>query len=125
MVKTRQQASDPSRSAGRTGFEGSDVVNLNADLAQLLRTIVRGGGPHRDRPFACIRPPIRNEDGPFRSSASSKHRGEISVDDDGYDHATPSADEAEENSAAADATLNRGPCPTLTSPGLRSRGVRL
>jgi hypothetical protein len=35
-VKICQHAPDPSRTAGRTGFEGSDVVDLNSDLAKLL-----------------------------------------------------------------------------------------
>jgi hypothetical protein len=35
-IKIRQQAPDPSRTAGRTCFEGSDVADLNSDLAELL-----------------------------------------------------------------------------------------
>ena len=109
----RQHAADPSRTAGRTGFERSDVVNLNADLAQLLRSIIRGGGPLRDRPSTSTRRPSSSEDGPLRISASGKQREETFIDVDDYARATLLADEAEENAAAADAALNRGPCPTL------------
>ena len=44
MLKIRQHATDPSRTAGRTGFEGNHVSGLNAQLAGLLRSITRGGG---------------------------------------------------------------------------------
>jgi hypothetical protein len=36
IVKIRQHALDPSKTSGRTCFEGSNVVNLNAELAKLL-----------------------------------------------------------------------------------------
>ena len=47
-VKIRQHAQDPSRTAGRTGFEGGDVSDLNTNLSELLRTVGRGGGQRRD-----------------------------------------------------------------------------
>jgi hypothetical protein len=48
IVKICQHASDPSKTAGRTGFKGSDVADLNTDLiAKLLRSAVRGDGPPR------------------------------------------------------------------------------
>jgi len=44
VLKIRQHSQDPTRTNARTGLEGSQVSNLNNDLAQLLRSIVRGGG---------------------------------------------------------------------------------
>ncbi len=35
---------NPSRLAGRTGFEGGFISSLNFDLAELLRSIVKSGG---------------------------------------------------------------------------------
>ena len=81
VVKIRQHAADPTRTAGRTGFEGNDVVNLNTDLTQLLRSTVRGGRLPRDPPSAPVRDPTSREEGPFRSSASGKPRNKTSVDD--------------------------------------------
>ena len=42
-LKLRQHAQDPERTAGRTGFEGSEVADLNANLTKLLRSAARGG----------------------------------------------------------------------------------
>ena len=70
-VKIRQHAIDPSRTAGRTGFEGKDVANLNFDLAKVLRCTVIGGGQPRDRPTTSRQDPNRKEDGKIRGSATS------------------------------------------------------
>ena len=44
VLNIRQHSQDPIRTTARTGFEGSQVSKLNSDLAQLLRSLVRGGG---------------------------------------------------------------------------------
>ncbi len=121
VVKIRQHATDPSRTAGRTGFEGSDVVNLNADLSKLLRYAVRGGGPPRDRPPTSNLTPKRSEESPIRgTSAEGLCADPTGVDDDDK-CATPSADEEEEWAAAAEAAPDRGPCPTPAGHGIRTR----
>ncbi len=42
-TKIRQHAQDPSRSAGATGFEGSNFSTLNSSFSKLLRSTIRGG----------------------------------------------------------------------------------
>jgi hypothetical protein len=51
-IKIRQHAQDPSRIAGRTGFEGGCVSGLNSHLSELLRYNIRSGGGGAPRPVA-------------------------------------------------------------------------
>ena len=90
--KIRQHASDPSKTAEKTGFEQSGVVNLNAELAKLLRSAVRGGGQPRDRSSTSSQAPKHGKDGPFRGTATcNKQRAENTGDDE--ERSIPSADE--------------------------------
>ena len=93
MVKIRQHAVDPSRITRRTGFERIDVVNLNADLAKLLRSDVRGGGPPRDRPSPNSQAPRHREESPIRGTAAAKQSADLTGDYDNDERPTHSADE--------------------------------
>ncbi len=42
IAKLRQHAQDPTKSAGRSGFEGGFVSGLNSSFAELLRRLIRG-----------------------------------------------------------------------------------
>ena len=44
IAKLRQHAQDPTKQAGRTGFEGGFVSHLNCSFAELLRRLIRGRG---------------------------------------------------------------------------------
>ena len=44
IAKIRQHAQDPAKSAGRSGFEGGFVSQVNSTFAKLLRCNIRGGG---------------------------------------------------------------------------------
>ncbi len=101
-----------------TGFEGSDVVNLNTELAKLLRSAIRGGGPPRARSSTNSQAPKHGKDGPLRGTATSKQRAENSGDNEDYEErSTPSIDEDEEWAATAAAAPDQGPCPTSRSLG--------
>ena len=121
IVKIRQHAPDPSRTAGRTGFLGSNVANLNADLAKLLRFVVRGGGPPRDRPSTSSQAPRRSEDKPIRGTATSKRNADLASDYDNDERHIHSTDEEEVWVAALEAAPNHASCPTPDSSGPRSR----
>jgi len=42
IAKIRQHTQDPTKSAGRSGFEGGFVSHANSDFAELLRRTIRG-----------------------------------------------------------------------------------
>jgi len=44
IAKIRQHSKDPSKTAGRSGFEGRFVSPINDAFSQLIRRLIRGGG---------------------------------------------------------------------------------
>ncbi len=44
IAKLHQHAQDPTKSVGRSGFEGGFVSRLSSTFAELLRRLIKGGG---------------------------------------------------------------------------------
>jgi len=131
VLKIRQHSQDPARTAARTGFEGGQVSNLNSDLAQLLRSLVRGGG----RPSVAISSATCKAGGcaetrDFCHKPSPADKGTRAFDREkrkgDTDEASPptSADRAEEEAAAVACNTRHLGSPNSVQPGTGASGAR-
>ena len=124
-LKIRQHAQDPTKSAGRSGFEGSNVSGLNTHLAWLLRSFARNGGPRIavEATGSSSRAALVDHSSPHRSGSAFVSGATQDAEHLGYDAAAPEVDESgfntpgsadrEEEEAAADAAAaaRSGPLP--------------